>query len=451
MKKNLIIFSILCFFTSSEVIFADTKASISVSTSNTIVGNSGSATVTVSSDGVLGQVYGTFSCGGLGSTDLYYYNNDGATVKSKTYTIKWTAKSAGTYTCSVSGLQVGTLTNPEEGVKSIGATSKTITVISSSSSSSSGSSSSGGTTSDKKTYSSDNNLKSLSIDDFELSPTFNKDTTEYSLTVDQSVETVKINATANDDKASVSGIGEVNLSDGDNNIEVKVTAENGNEKIYKIKITVEDQNPIIVTIDDKEYTIMKKNNDIIDKLDDYEEGTIVIDGQEVVSYSNPNNNLTLVILKDEEGNLGYYVYKDNEYTLYEENTFNAVRLYLLEMPEDKIPDGYKEYTFTYNEKEYTGYKLNEGSDYYLIYAMDVNTGEENLYLYDSKTSIASRYDDGIYEYYNNQYNTDTKIYKTIIVGLIGIDVLAVIILVIKSIIKSKKRRNTNVKLNRKVN
>ena len=152
------------------------------------------------------------------------------------------------------------------------------------------------TTAEKKEYSSDNTLSSLSIDGYEITPKFNKDTLEYKLEVDEDVEKITIKGKTTDDKAEISGIGEKALTEGENKIEVKVTAENGNEKIYKIIVTVKDKNPITVTIDNKKYTIVKKNKDAIKKLDHYEEEKIKINNQEVISYINKVTKTRLVIL-----------------------------------------------------------------------------------------------------------------------------------------------------------
>ena len=45
---------------------------------------------------------------------------------------------------------------------------------------------------------------------------------------------------------------------------------------------------------------MKKNNHLIDKLENYEEVTIKIDDQDVIAYKNNKTNVLLVILKDKE-------------------------------------------------------------------------------------------------------------------------------------------------------
>ena len=68
------------------------------------------------------------------------------------------------------------------------------------------------------------NLKVNTIENYKINPNFNKDTTEYKLEVDESVEKVNIKATATSDKAEVIGVGEKNLTQGENTIEVKVIA-----------------------------------------------------------------------------------------------------------------------------------------------------------------------------------------------------------------------------------
>ena len=82
---------------------------------------------------------------------------------------------------------------------------------------------------------------------------FNKDTNEYSIEVPNGTEKVNIKTSLEDTKAKVSGDGEVSVSEGTNKLEVKVTAENGNERVYIINVTVKELDPIEVTVD-------KKNN-----------------------------------------------------------------------------------------------------------------------------------------------------------------------------------------------
>lgn len=91
---------------------------------------------------------------------------------------------------------------------------------------------------EKPEESNEKNLKSLTIDgDYELTPKFNKDVTEYSLSVGSDVESIKINAEAVDNNAKVEIIGNDKLLEGENTIEIKVTAEDGTVRTYKINVT----------------------------------------------------------------------------------------------------------------------------------------------------------------------------------------------------------------------
>ena len=92
-------------------------------------------------------------------------------------------------------------------------------------------------TTEKPEESNEKDLKSLTVDTYKLSPEFSKDVTEYSLTVGGDVDSVKVNAEASDSKAKVEITGNDNLLMGENTIEIKVTAEDGTVKTYKINVT----------------------------------------------------------------------------------------------------------------------------------------------------------------------------------------------------------------------
>lgn len=80
-------------------------------------------------------------------------------------------------------------------------------------------------------------LKSLSVSDYTLTPTFKvSKTTEYSLIVPQNVSDVNISATTVNSKATISGTGRISLSMGDNNIEISVKAQNGDVRKYTLNI-----------------------------------------------------------------------------------------------------------------------------------------------------------------------------------------------------------------------
>lgn len=85
--------------------------------------------------------------------------------------------------------------------------------------------------------SSNNNLKSLTVGAYELTPEFSADVTEYSLTVDENVDVLQVTAEPEDETAEVEVSGNDNLLLGENTIEIKVTAEDETVKKYKIKVT----------------------------------------------------------------------------------------------------------------------------------------------------------------------------------------------------------------------
>ena len=89
--------------------------------------------------------------------------------------------------------------------------------------------------------STDNTLKSLGVSGFTMSPTFNKDTTEYSVTVPNATDKVIVNAEANDGKATFEVKGADNLQVGDNKVEVVVKAEDGSTKVYTINVKKEEK------------------------------------------------------------------------------------------------------------------------------------------------------------------------------------------------------------------
>ena len=292
-----------------------------------------------------------------------------------------------------------------------------------------------------KEYSKNNYLKSLSIEGYEIS--FDKETLEYSIEIENGVEKVNISASPEDSKASVSGTGEREVTEGNNKLEVKVTAENGNERTYVINVKVKELDPINVKIDNEEYTVIRKE-DVLEVPKNYEKTTVTIDGEEVLAYYNKNTKYTLVGLKDKDGNANYYIYKDGKYTLYKEYTFNGITLYLTGKKVD-LPN-FKKTSFSYNDDKIEAYLLSEdklsGSSekYYLFYAVNIETGKENLYQYDPSEGTVQKYSSSmmnLLEVYKEEANRNFILFIAISVVL----VLLVVIKIITAIIKRKKDNN----------
>lgn len=89
-----------------------------------------------------------------------------------------------------------------------------------------------------------NTLSSLGIDGYQLSPSFDKKTTSYKLTVKKNVTSIKVNASLSSDKSSFNngnGPRVVSLNYGNNDVVIEVKSESGSIKKYTIKVVREDE------------------------------------------------------------------------------------------------------------------------------------------------------------------------------------------------------------------
>jgi len=87
------------------------------------------------------------------------------------------------------------------------------------------------------TASGNNYLRYLQISAEGLSPNFSKYTTNYSLSVGENVNSIEILARPEDQNAVVLVTGNNNLVNGENKINIRVTAENGYYRTYTITVT----------------------------------------------------------------------------------------------------------------------------------------------------------------------------------------------------------------------
>ena len=427
-KTKLWVFGLLCFMAFSLNVNA---ASVSVKASSSSITKGGTVTftTTVSSSSPLVTIEGSLSCSGAGvngGANLSFEDSSNS-IYSKTFTYTAKANSTGTITCSTSGVRILDMSSSDWINLNNASTSvsvKDAVVI------------------PPKEYSSNNYLEELSIDGFELSPEFDKETLEYSVEVPNDTEKVIINAKKEDSTASVSGSGEVSVSEGANKIEVKVTAQNGNERVYVINVNVKELDPINVTVDDKEYTIIRKN-DVLEPPAGYEETTVKIGDEDVLAYTNDKTKYTLVGLKDEDGNGAWYIYDEEKdtYTPYVFYNFNGVSLIILDMPKNLIPDGFVKSSFEYNDERVEGYKYKSNSQFYLIYGMNSETGEKGLYMFDKKEGTVQRFNDEIADIYKDKADLYFMILM-IVSGIVGVAIVATAVVLI---VRTKKRKKNKIK------
>lgn len=123
------------------------------------------------------------------------------------------------------------------------------------------------------TRSQNNELDTISVDGYELTKIENEKT--YILNVSNGVDKIVINATAKDEKATVTGAGEKNLEIGENSFEIVITSESGKKNIIIVKVTrkdvyyIEDLKDALNSSDSQIDIILNANKitkDIIDSI-----------------------------------------------------------------------------------------------------------------------------------------------------------------------------------------
>lgn len=420
MKKKTfkaLIIIVACFFFQLRVSAGD----VSIVTNNRNPSVGSNVVVTVKAPNVEGK----FSVTSSNQSVLSGGSSNSWIEGSVTYT--FVAKAAGTATITVKPIDAADYDgNVFSAVKSV-----TITVGNKTTSSST-----------KKDLSSDNTLSSLSIDGVNLEPAFNKNTTSYNVNLEAGVTKINVKATPNDKSAKVTGIGEIEVSEGNNNIEVVVTAENGSTKTYTITANVKEYDPINVKVENSKYTVVRNIKNIT-APNGYEETKIKIKGEEVPAFKNKTTGYTLVLLKDDKGNQNFYIYKDKKYILYKEYTFNKIILYPMELK--KVPKGYKKTKITFNDDKIIAYKKNKKSNYALIYGMNVETGKKHIYMYDKEEDTLQIYNDEL----NDVSDEKIEQYKMLIAGLSGLSVLLFLILIIV-IMKNHKHNKEQKRIRKQI-
>lgn len=88
-------------------------------------------------------------------------------------------------------------------------------------------------------------LKELIVDNYELTPNFDPQTTKYSLTLKDSDEKLNIKATPEDEKATVDITGNGDFKVGNNIVKITVTAEDGTARIYTITVSKTNEDGVL--------------------------------------------------------------------------------------------------------------------------------------------------------------------------------------------------------------
>lgn len=278
--------------------------------------------------------------------------------------------------------------------------------------------------------SSNNLLSALTINVGSLEPAFDTNINEYNIKLPGDTQTISINAETADSKSRVEGLGENKLQVGENIINIKVIAEDNSEKIYTIKVYVDETPQVYLKYRDKEIGVVTNLKDItIPEGFNKKEHTIK---EHTISIFN-NEKISIIYGVDNENNKSFYIIDTEK----DECTNKIIpikidnrNLYLLDTYKEK--EGFEISSITIEEKEVTGYKFEEGfEDYYLLNAIN-NEGEIIEYLYETKEKTLQLYSNSAPVTYN-QYEgmiKEINIKNIIIYTLVVILVLYTIGLVL---------------------
>ncbi|MDO5556093.1 MAG: cadherin-like beta sandwich domain-containing protein, partial [Clostridia bacterium] len=199
----------------------------------------------------------------------------------------------------------------------------------------------------EKVKSTNNYLKSITIDEEGLTPEFDKYTDVYYIIVPLTVNYISVDAISEDDNAKVSVSGNTDLQEGENTINITVTAENGNKRTYTINVT-KTNDTALVNANLKELTIKefpiefdsnkykytieigeKQYNLNITAVTENDKATMVIEGNE--NFKNGENKVIIrVTAEDGTTQKEYIIYAIKDFSKVEvEKTNNNTKLIII--------------------------------------------------------------------------------------------------------------------------
>ncbi|MBP3390139.1 MAG: cadherin-like beta sandwich domain-containing protein [Clostridia bacterium] len=308
------------------------------------------------------------------------------------------------------------------------------------------------------------NLKALSVSSGTLTPKFNPDVTEYSLTIPNDVTELWVSTTKADIKATTNVEGSRNMKVGLNKRVVVVTAENGTVKKYTINITrlaADGQTPEVEpTPEDEglnnlsEVIVGDQKMYVVEDFTGAElpQGFSVIeyafDGKTIPALSDEAYVLLMLRLPDNSAS-GLYIYsKNGEFTPLITITVGAQNYYVL--PADEAPLGFTAANdVTVNEVAVPAYRSDKVGyeDFALIYAKGPS-GKNSFYVYDTVEQTIQRASGIVIEKKVEQpanteqqnidiltnfveLNTNGKIVVITILAIIVLLITAVVVLIVK--------------------
>ena len=413
MKRVISLLAVLLLLGSLLVPSVSAAGSLSVSASATTVTVGTTVTVTLkysgggaSIGGVIGSLkYNTaiftyVSCSGTDGLSAsgnagvvrFVYNATGATAPAEvSVTVKLKAAATGTDT-----ITIGT----EEFVNdsdyaSLGSPSKSVSV-----------------TVSNPSLSGDATLSYLRPSKGTLNPKFDKNVTEYTVSVPYTVTRGLLNFTATDPNAKTEVTDNADLKVGKNTRVITVTAPNGTTKKYTVVITREAAQstttgdstasttlPVVQTPEvevDGQMLTVAVNQPPINPPAGFTWDYITLGDNDVAAAKQDNGNMVLVYLtaKDAaEGALYIYNAEEDSFTLFRQLTGAGATYVLHELPDSETaPVGTITSTVTIGEQTVSAYVYEDAelADYAIVY-LTAADGVSGYYTYDTAQGTLQRY------------------------------------------------------------
>lgn len=387
----------------------DTQAAnvvIALSASTVSVGNNVTATISVTGSDISAYtIYVSYNSSVLqynSASGSAIVNGGGGTVTASgtaagSFSISFTAIANGSGSISTSGSDVYDINGNAISISHAGATVTVATASNNNNGDNDNNGDDGQTTetTEEDGRSADCSLSSLQVSPGTLSPAFSAGRTTYAMQVAEDVTSIVVSATAADSKATTSVSGANSIQKGRNTVRVTVTAENGAVKVYTINVQAgEDVGDPVATIDGTDYEFVM-SEDGLEAPEGFTAGTTTYKDWDVLSFQSPNKKITIVCLKDEDGENHWYIMdaEKDTFTPYQEYSSQYNRYIIIAAPEGaEIPEGFTETTLKIGDNEVVAYQSADvaDKDLYLVYAVNVE-GEEGFYEYDAKEQSFLRY------------------------------------------------------------
>lgn len=288
-------------------------------------------------------------------------------------------------------------------------------------------------------YSTDANLSKIEISGYDLSPKFDKNTLNYSLDVENDVDSIVIKVTKSDSSASVSGAGEKELTEGINKFKIVVTAEKGNKKTYEIEINRKELNPINVNVEGEQYTIVRKSDALV-APNYYSLTEIEVNGDKVPALKSEISGYILLGLKDDVGNISLFLYDELTQSYKEYKQISTDNFVLVIKEAQTLIKGYeKTQILDIGNEKVTVYVGEKESDFVFVYGMNAKTGKSSWYKYDKKDETLQRYE----EILTYGKNSEKDLYLILIIIFVFVSTISILLVIVLLISNSKIRKKNN--------